>query len=317
MSQAIPRPLRLLLGVINVAARREQSPRQLRQSVALLSRLTDRLLTRGPERAISYEERVFRAPAGHQLSARVYRPREASEVLRPVVVYYHGGGFMVGAPAHRDTFYRTLCDLSDCVVVCPSYRLAPEHPFPAATEDAYDALCWAHAQAGTFGGDATRLAVAGESAGGNLATLVSLRARDEGGPKVRFQALLYPVVDFTMGEASIQENGEGYMLTEAVIRSFREAYLPPGHDQRDPRCSPRFARLEGLPPALIITAQYDPLRDEGDRYAALLQGAGVAVAHHRYEGMIHDFITLMSRVLPESDEALRRVATSLRDALHG
>ncbi|HEX2038691.1 MAG TPA: alpha/beta hydrolase [Acidimicrobiales bacterium] len=256
------------------------------------------------------------APAGPEVASvedvaepvpmRVYRP--VSEV-RPIVVWLHGGGWTLGSIEEHDAFCRHLACATDCTVVSVGYRLSPEHPFPAGLDDCWTALCWAATQPG---GD--RLAVAGDSAGGNLAAALTLRARDAGGPPLRFQLLVYPAVDHTLSFPSIVENGRGFFLYEDDIRWFRD-HLLRGHDPRDPLASPYFATdLSGLPPAYVVTAEYDPLRDEGEAYAERLRDAGVLVTLRRWDGQLHAFFTMV-RFYPAAEPALLEAAAALRSAM--
>ena len=246
----------------------------------------------------------FPSVAGHEIGLRVFRPFQTEREL-PVWVYFHGGGFVLGSFDVRDNFCKKIAEQSACVVVSVQYRLAPEHPFPLGLQDCYEATNWIAANAHMFGGDGTRLAVGGESAGGNLAAAVSLMMRDKGGPEILHQTLLYPSLDCSGSAPSRDEEPPQYLLTQAMLRQFGDAYLPAGLDRRAPYCSPVFAALSpDLPPALIITAEHDPLRDEGNLYAEKLQQAGVPVVHKEYPGMIHDFVLMMPRFLRESREAI-------------
>ncbi|HEX7131813.1 MAG TPA: alpha/beta hydrolase [Iamia sp.] len=254
-------------------------------------------------------------PAG-AIPARIYRPdtRDAA----PVLVWYHGGGWVIGNVETSDATARKLCQRAGVVVVSVDYRLAPEDPYPAATDDAWAALGWVAEHIGDHGGDATRLAVGGDSAGGNLAALVAIRARDEGGPVLRHQLLVYPATDLTMTHPSIEENGEGYFLTAATMRWFADHYLGADRSHGDPTTpavSPLFVDdLAGVAPAQVLTAEFDPLRDEGDAYAARLAAAGVPVEHVPGPGLIHGFFA-MGQISPDADKAASLAADRLRDAL--
>jgi acetyl esterase len=223
------------------------------------------------------------------IPARLYRSR--TDGAQPVIVYYHGGGFALGDIAVADKPCRQLANAGDCAVVSIDYRLAPEHPAPAAAEDCYAATAWVHEHAAELGVDPARIAVAGDSAGGNLAAVVPLMARDRGGPPIALQILIYPVTDFVNDHPSRAENGEGYLLTQASMEWFRDLYAAP--DPADPYVSPLHAEdLGGLPPAVVVTAGYDPLRDEGNAYARRLEEAGVEVLHLENPSMIHGFMWL-------------------------
>jgi acetyl esterase len=256
-------------------------------------------------------ERTIPGPGG-DVAARVYWPEARS--VRPLLVYLHGGGWVLGSPATHDGICRALTNATGCVVVSVDYRLAPEHPFPAAAEDAYAAVCWAADQAPSLGADGSRLAVAGDSAGGNLAAVVSLMARDRGGPPLRLQILAYPVIDGRQEYPSHAENAEGYLLTTDAMRWFWGHYAPGPADRADPYASPIAAPdLHGLAPALVFTAEYDPLRDEGEAYARALEAAGVPTTLRRYDGQIHGFFT-MTTTGSASQRAVREVAAALTAA---
>ncbi len=245
--------------------------------------------------------------------ARVYRPSD--DPVLPIVVYFHGGGWTIGTVEQFDPILRQVANASGAVVVAPDYRLAPEHPFPAAIDDCRTALQWVAAHAADVGGDAARLAVMGDSAGGNLAAVCAIEARDAGSPDVALQVLVYPVTDCDFEVGSYRENGDGYLLTAEQMRWFFECYTSGGADPTDPRISPmRTADLAGVAPAIVVTAEYDPLRDEGERYAQRLRDAGVPVEQLRYDGMIHAFFGL-SGAFDASRDALRRTGDALRRAL--
>jgi len=259
----------------------------------------------------STEEHVAPGPAG-DIPLRVYRPGGAGPW--PVVVFFHGGGWVIGDRDTHDGLCRHLCTGTPAVLISVDYRLAPEHPFPAAVEDAEAATRWAAANAAQFGADPARLAVAGDSAGGNLAAVVARRARDQGGPPIAFQLLLYPVTDLTRSHPSYVANGEGYLLTAQAMAWFAGHYLA-GADPRNPDVSPLFtADLRGLPSAYVVTAEFDPLRDEGEAYAAALRRAGVDATAVRYDGMIHGFLS-MDGLLDEARRALAVTVEALRAGL--
>ena len=258
---------------------------------------------------VQAEDRVMGGEAT-EIRLRVYTP-SSGQAPRPVVVFYHGGGFVIGDLDTHDASCRDLAAASGAVIVSVDYRLAPEHPFPAAVEDAYDALVWAHRHAAEIGGDPARLAVAGDSAGGNIGAVVAILARDRQGPPLRFQLLIYPATDMTMSHPSVQENGEGYFLTHKAMQWFMNNYLGDA-DPRDPLASPLFTPdLSGLPPAHIVTAGFDPLRDEGESYAERLREFGVAVTAKRYDDQVHGcfgmqgVVDASKRIIQESAEALR------------
>ena len=258
----------------------------------------------------SVEDRAVPGPAG-DIPIRVYTP-SAGATPFPVVVYFHGGGFVIGNRDTHDAVCREVTNAAMAVVVSVDYRLAPEHPFPAAPEDCYAATRWVYEHAAELNADPDRLAVAGDSAGGNLAAVVCLMARDGGGPPITAQMLVYPATELSMSHPSIEENGVGYLLTADDMRWFMSHYQP---DVDDPRASPLNAKsLEHLPPALVITGEYDPLRDEGEAYAERLRAAGVPVVLSRYDGMIHGFFQLgflMDAGTKAVDEAARALGTAL------
>ena len=262
--------------------------------------------------SVAVTDRTVPGPAG-DIPVRVYTPDAPAP--RPLIAWYHGGGHVIGDLDTYDAVCRDLAAESGAVVVSVDYRLAPEHRFPAAADDCYAATQWVAEHASELGADASRLAVAGESAGGNLAAVVSLLARERGGPAIAFQALIYPATDLTRSHPSVQENGEGYLLTAKGMEWFNDHYLGPDGDPKDPHASPLFAEdLSGLPPALVVTCEYDPLRDEGEAYAARLRDAGVPVELRRYDGQIHGFITLRM-VVEEGGAALDDIARTIGKAL--
>jgi acetyl esterase/lipase len=232
-------------------------------------------------------------PAG-PVPYRVYRP--FSEAPRPLVVYFHGGGWVLGSLDSDDPLCRDLCVRSDCVVVSVNYRHAPEDRFPAAAEDAVAALRWVADHAAELGGVPGQLAVAGWSAGGNLAAVACQAVRDAGGPEIAGQLLLNPVTDSDMTRPSYSENGEGYLLTAGLMKWFWDYYAD--EDRRsDPRAAPLRGNLADLPPALVVTAEFDPLRDEGAEYARALRDAGVAVDHLQARGHTHTSVAMVGAVI--------------------
>ena len=256
-------------------------------------------------------DRTVPGPGG-ELPVRVYTPE--GEPPFPIVVFFHGGGWVVGTLDSYDPLCRALAAAVPAVVVSVGYRLAPEHRWPAAVEDAYAATLWASRHAATLGGAQHRLAVAGDSAGGNLAAVVALGARDRGGPAIAFQLLVYPALDAAGDSGSWRECAEGFYLTAAGMRWYWDHYLG-GADGAAPDASPlRAAFLGGLPPALVVTADHDVLRDEGEAYAARLREAGVAADVRRVEGVVHGFLRWRA-VTGAADAALQEAAAALRSAL--
>jgi acetyl esterase/lipase len=233
-------------------------------------------------------------PAG-DLDYRLYRP--ASDGPHPIVVYFHGGGWVLGDQASDDPLCRDICVRADVVVVSVDYRHAPEARFPAAIDDGFAALGWIAANAIELGGIPGRLAVAGWSAGANIAAVVGRLARDAGGPDIAGQVLLTPVTDADMTRTSYAENGEGYVLTSALMRWFWDHYADPS-DRSDPRAAPLHAdSLVGLPPTLVVTCEFDPLRDEGVAYADALEAAGVPVRHVAARGHTHTSVTMVDVII--------------------
>jgi acetyl esterase len=250
-------------------------------------------------------------PAG-PIAARVYTPPGKGPF--PVLVNFHGGGWVIGDLDTADSVCRDLCRSVGCVVVSADYRLAPEHRYPAAVEDACAVTEWVATHADALHGNGT-LAVGGESAGGNLAAVVSQWARDRGGPKLALQLLLYPVTDCDMTRPSYGENGVGYLLETDTMHWFWDHYCPDKARRSEPLASPlRAASLAHLPPALVVTAEYDPLRDEGDAYARALVAAGNDVEHVRCPGLIHDFFAT-APVFPSSRRSFDAVVAKLRTRL--
>ena len=306
-----PQAQRLLwqLAQIDVKPFHQLTPREARDQMLLGSRFLA-----SSEPVHSVEDRFIPGPGG-PLRVRLYRPADRQPL--PALVYLHGGGWLMGSIQTHDSYCRSLCRRAELVVVSVDYRLAPEHKFPAAVEDAYAAACWVGACAGQLGIQPEGIAIGGDSAGGNLAAAVTLLAREREWPAFGFQLLIYPVLDFHFETASYHENGSGFDLTrQDMIWSWRH-YLANELDGRSPLASPlRGENLRGLPAGLIITAQYDPLRDEGERYARRLAEEGVPVICKRYDGMIHGF----ARRLKQFDvarDALADTAAALRTALHG
>jgi acetyl esterase len=239
------------------------------------------------------------------LPARVYRPEGSGPV--PTVLFIHGGGFVIGDIDTHDNQCRTICRDVGAVVLSVGYRLAPEAPFPAAVEDCVAALSWTAEHISELGDDPGRLAIAGDSAGGNLAAVTALHARDAGGPALAAQLLIYPGTDFREGTRYPSRAAED-------MRWFSGHYVG-GADPEDPRLSPIASdSLAGLPPAVLVTAEFDPLRDEGEAYARALEQAGVPVTHMRYDGLIHGFFDL-APLSPAAAEAVRETCASLRGLL--
>jgi acetyl esterase len=229
-----------------------------------------------------------------------------------VIAYFHGGGFVLGNLDTHDRLSRRLCRASQALVVTVDYRLAPEHRFPAALDDCMAVTHWLGDNAADLRGDRDRIALAGDSAGGNLAAAVALASRADDGPSLAAQALVYPVIDAACATPSFVQNADGYLLTASVMRWFWDQYLGPDGDPDNGYASVlRAPDLAGLPPTLVITAEFDPLRDEGEAYAEHLRNAGNDVTMHRYDGMIHGFLG-MDAVVDDADTAMAEVGAFLR-----
>jgi acetyl esterase len=248
------------------------------------------------------------------MRARHYAPPDRGGP-HPLLVFYHGGGFVFGDLDTHDASCRLLCRHAGVHVLAVDYRLAPEHPFPAAVEDARRALAWAHEHAGALGADPQRVGVGGDSAGGNLAAVAAQLARDDGGPGAALQLLIYPATDCSRRRRSRELFGEGFLLTNAEMDWFEDSYLGPERARRlDPRASPLLAEsLSGLPPAIVATAAFDPLRDEGEDYAHALRAAGTPVLLTRFPGFIHAFINAAG-VSRACRDAVIEIAGTLRGA---
>lgn len=258
------------------------------------------------------EDKTIPGPAG-PIRARLTAP-EGTEPL-PALVYFHGGGWVTGSLFSHGHLCRALTLAANIAVIAIDYRLAPEAPFPAAVDDADAATNWIAHNALELGLDPGRLAVGGDSAGGTLAAVVARRLRDRGGPTLKSQLLLYPATDADFETESYRANAEGYMLTRAAMQWFWDQYVPDPAQRLDPDASPlRTSHFEGLPPAIVVTTEFDPLRDEGDAYAEKLTAAGVPVVHLRYDGMIHGFLRRY-KLLDRGQAALDEIAHALRKFL--
>lgn len=253
-------------------------------------------------------------PDGDSLRLRIYHPRTT-----PVgaCLYFHGGGWVLNSIDTHDDLARRLTAASSCVFVSVDYRLAPEHKYPAAIEDAYAALQWLSARADELNFERNRIAVCGDSAGGNIAAALCLMTRDRGGPKVSFQALSYPVTDSDLDRPSYHKNADGYFLTRSQMVWFWDQYVCSRDQMSEPYASPlRATSLSGLPAALIQTAEFDPLCDEGQAYADVLRTAGIPVQFHRYDGMIHAFVKRVDQ-FDAALEAIQEIGDALRNHFQG
>ncbi len=263
------------------------------------------------------ESRDTTAPGPHgAIPVRLYRPAgtAATDVL-PALIYYHGGGWLLGGLDSHDVVCRRFANAARCRVVSVDYRMAPEHKFPAAVDDCEAATRWAVANAGTLGIDASKVAVGGDSAGGNLAAVMAIMARDGTLPPLVFQVLIYPATDMMMTSVSSQAIREGVPLTSVTMKWFIDHYMRSKADEKDWRASPLRANdLSGTAPALVLTAGYDPLRDEGIAYAQRLEREGVRVIHIHYSDQVHGFMS-MGRMIRAADQAIDQMAAALRKAV--
>jgi acetyl esterase len=289
-----------------------QTPVQARQSYSQRRAYTQS----APPAVQSVTDHAIAAETG-QITVREYRPAGNTALTPlPALLYLHGGGWTIGDIETHDVLCRSLCNQAQCVVLSVDYRLAPEHPFPAAYDDALTAFNWAVREASTLGIDASRIAIGGDSAGGNLAAAACIGLRDKP-VQPAFQLLIYPATDMRAIAPSHSRNGQGYLLTSDSIAWFTAHYLPQPASANDWRASPLLAASHAkLPPALVLTAGFDPLRDEGLQYADALSAAGVATEYICFERQIHGFIT-MGRVLREANTAVSLCALALRTALEG
>lgn len=278
-------------------------------------RVTD-LFGEEPQQVERVEDRTIAGPAG-DMKVRLYTPT-ASQSPLPIFVYYHGGGFVQGSLRSYDSTCRHLANAAGTIVAVPDYRLAPEGKFPAAVDDCLAATKWAAEHADEFGGDANRLVVGGDSAGGNLTAIITQECRDGGGPKIAYQVLIYPMLDWSCATKSFELFGAaGLFLTQERITWYAQHLFTDGSGSEDVRASPgKVADLSGLPPALVVTAGFDPLRDEGRQYAERLKQAGVNVEFTEYEGMVHGF-AFMAGAFPQGAELLDRIGEATQAALGG
>ena len=265
-----------------------------------------------PLPVVRVEERMVPGPAGG-IRLRLYWPNAAAPA--PAIVYYHGGGHVIGSLDTHDLIARNLCAGTEALVASVDYRMGPEHKFPAAVDDSFAALKWVHAHANELGADPDRIGVHGDSAGANLAAVVALMARDAGTPNLRLQSLVYPVADYGLTGDSYEKFAEGYgLLTRQAMVWFRNHYLRSPRDAEDWRASPiRVATLAGVAPAIVVTAECDVLHDDGERYAEALRRAGVPVEYKEYPGMIHAFFGMVP-VVDDAMNAQRAVWAAFKRA---
>jgi acetyl esterase len=288
----------------------EMQPSEAREAFAALMQLA------GPKDVPIGKVANIAIPAAHgDIAARSYSPVASGGDALPTLVFFHGGGWVIGNIDTHDGLCRMIANGSGCRVISVEYRLSPESKFPGPVEDAVGAVEWIEKNASQLGVDANRLAVGGDSAGGDLAAVVAQVAKAKGGPKLAYQMLLFPVTQIGDETTSLREYAEGYFLERRTLDWFYGHYLPTDADRKDPRISPLAAKdVSGLPPAYIMLAGFDPLHDEGLAYAEKLRGAGVSVAVADYPDMVHDFIYLQA-VLPQAAEALNTAAKALKAAL--
>ena len=313
-----PLPIRIVLFITRLFMPNTRKPLNKTRGISnyFMRMMNRRAALKFPD-FYSVEKMSFTSSEGHEIDLKIFTPVKRSDDLpgakasaqssdhyAPVWIYFHGGGFAWGAYDARSNFLKAVAMKAHCIVVAVKYRLAPEYPFPAGVNDCYEAALWVSRNAEKFGGDKNRIAIGGESAGGNLSAAVALMARDNGAPKILHQTLLYPTLDATLTHPSIDKYAKGFLINKELMTNFRDSYLPDKKDWKNPYASPLFGELKNLPPALVITAQYDTLVDEGDLYAEKLKEAGVSVVHKQYPNMIHDFVLMMPRFLPEAREAL-------------
>ncbi|WP_226011227.1 alpha/beta hydrolase [Halomicrobium salinisoli] len=292
------------LGVPSVAAQTVDAARRQHEQLASSDA--------GPDVERTWDLEVPSPVAEDPIDLRIYRP--GSDGPYPTLLWIHGGGFVLGSLETADAVARSLAVETDCVVVSVGYNLAPEHPFPDQPRECYAALEWTAEHVDTFGGDPDRIAVGGDSAGGNLAAVAALRARDDDGPDLDHQLLVYPVTT-DAALPSREANAEGYGLTTAEMEWFDEKYVRHSVDAANPYAYPLKARdLSGLPPATVITAGFDPLLDDGVRYAERLDAAEVDVEHLNYEAMIHGFFGMLDLDIDAAHDAIERSAARLRDS---
>ncbi|HTA68389.1 MAG TPA: alpha/beta hydrolase [Bryobacteraceae bacterium] len=296
------------LGLTQMAPLETLTPQEARAGFEALAEARRQMT---PEPVDQVRDLKIPGPAG-EIPIRVYSPKAQSP--SPALIYFHGGGWVLGDLESHDHVCRAVANSASCVVLSVDYRLAPEHKFPAAVYDSYAATKWIADHAGELGVDASRIAVGGDSAGGNLAAVVSQIARDRGGPHIIHQLLIYPATDMRMGMPSIDENADGPLLTKAAMHWFVNHYLNSEADRTDPLASPLLAaNLRGLPPAFIITAECDPIRDEGEAYGLRLEDARVPVDVQRYDGMPHGFFSF-GAALDSGRRAFADATSRLRSA---
>ena len=286
----------------------EMTPNEAREAYVQLA-----VMQGEPVQVASVEDVLVPGLAG-DIPIRIYKSN--LEIDLPVFIYYHGGGWELGNLETHDPLCRQLALQSNCAVLAVDYRLAPENKFPASADDAYEVVKWVAEEGGSLGLDGSRIAVGGDSSGGNLAAVVSIMARDRGNSPLVAQILIYPVTDYCFDTTSYQEHGSGYILTTELMQNFWDLYLSKPSDGDNPLASPLRANdLSGLPRALVLTAECDVLRDEGEAYGGRLRAAGVETTVHRYNNMMHGFIQFGS-MIPEAHTAISEIAAELKAAFN-
>ncbi|MDJ0877329.1 MAG: alpha/beta hydrolase [Halieaceae bacterium] len=299
-------PLLELFEAMGVPDPATVTPEELREAMAMPP-------PENPTPVARVEARDIAGPAG-PIHTRIFHPEAPAGAPAPVLLFFHGGGWVVGDVTSHDEVCRQLCAGSGCIVVSVDYRLAPEHPFPGGLEDCYAVTQWVADNAAELDGDGARLAVGGDSAGGNLAAAVCLLARERGGPAIGHQLLIYPVTDSDFDRPSYIDNADGYLLTRGMMQWFWEQYLVEPAHSADPLAAPLLAELAGLPAATVVTAGFDPLRDEGRAFAEKLESFGVPVDHREFKGMVHGFVS-MGAGLTQTGVAVEYLCQRLKDAL--
>lgn len=289
-------------------------PRQLLSVEEKRQQLASYLALQGEERYVAMIKNVKIPVKDGEIWVRIYTPEGDGPF--PIFIYLHGGGWVIGDLEIGNTLCRNIANLSGCIVVSVDYRLSPEYKFPIPVDDCFAAVEWVEKNAAKFNGDPSKIAIGGDSAGGNLAAAVSLIARDRGSPSIKYQVLIYPVTNLDFNTRSYIENGEGYVLTRDSMIWYAQQYLNSEKEMQNVQVAPFLAEnLEGLPPALILTAQYDPLKDDGASYASRLIQAGVNVEYKYYSGMIHGFLW-MTGIIDEGKKAVQLIANRLQSNLN-
>jgi acetyl esterase len=300
-----------MLAATEGAPQALETPAARRQALRSLAEMAD-----DSRAAADVRDLRCRGPGG-EIGLRAYAPPGAGQMILPGLVFLHGGGWVAGDLATHDGLCRRLALAADARVIAVDYRRAPEHPFPAAFEDALAAVRWVAAHAGALGVDAARLAIGGDSVGGGLAAAVTQAVRDAGAPRLALQVLICPILDVARAAGSRVAYGDGYFISRAAFARDLAAYLPPRSGADDPRLSPlRAADLARLPPAIVHTAEFDPFRDEGEAYAERLRAAGVPVRQARHAGQIHYFYA-MAQAIPAAHAAAAKIGAQMREAFEG